>query len=172
MACFALIALIARKHWSDSTLRELSVHPKCGQEKRAQRLTFWVRRPPGGVGVLHAKGWWSKSSCPPSKVCFSLSLEGRNLGCPRNFARMSRTSGGSKSLSKKLVPIFRPLNSPPPPPKKNTHKNKFQERTKDLEVEGSRGCLSSGTPLFMVTKSSQSTCLTVFRCKQRGAYDL
>ena len=38
------------------------------QEKRAQRLTSWVRRPPGGVGVLHAKGWGSKSSCPPSKV--------------------------------------------------------------------------------------------------------
>ena len=37
-------------------------------EKRAQRLTFWVRRPPGRVGVFHAKGWWPKSSCPPSKV--------------------------------------------------------------------------------------------------------
>ena len=39
------------------------------EEKRAQRLTFWVRRPPGGVGVLHAKGWWPKTSCSPSKVC-------------------------------------------------------------------------------------------------------
>ena len=38
-------------------------------EKRAQRLSFWVRRPPGGVGVFHAKGWWPKSSCPPSKLC-------------------------------------------------------------------------------------------------------
>ena len=43
--------------------------PSFRQEKRAQRLTFWVRRPPGGVGVFHAKGWGSKSSCPPSKVC-------------------------------------------------------------------------------------------------------
>ena len=42
---------------------------KIRQEKRAQRLTFWVRRPPGGVGVFHVKGWWPKSSCSPSKVC-------------------------------------------------------------------------------------------------------
>ena len=34
----------------------------------AQRLTFWVRRPPGGVGVFHEKGWWSKTSCSPSKL--------------------------------------------------------------------------------------------------------
>ena len=40
------------------------------QEKGAQRLSFWVRRPPGGVGVFHAKGWWPKTSCPPSKLCF------------------------------------------------------------------------------------------------------
>ena len=43
--------------------------PYLRQEKRAQRLTFWVRRPPGGVGVFHAKGWWPKTSCPPSKLC-------------------------------------------------------------------------------------------------------
>ena len=43
--------------------------PILRQEKRAQRLTFWVRRPPGGVGAFRAKGWWPKSSCPPSKVC-------------------------------------------------------------------------------------------------------
>ena len=38
-------------------------------EKRAQRLTFWARRLPGGVGVFHVKGWWPKSSCSPSEVC-------------------------------------------------------------------------------------------------------
>ena len=36
-----------------------------GKEKSAQILTFWVRRPPSGAGVFHAKGWGSKSSCPP-----------------------------------------------------------------------------------------------------------
>ena len=35
------------------------------QEKRAQRLTLWVQRPPGGV----VKRWWPKSSCPP-KACY------------------------------------------------------------------------------------------------------
>ena len=43
-------------------------NPNFRQEKRAQRLSFWVRRPPGGVGVFHAKGWWPKTSCPPSKL--------------------------------------------------------------------------------------------------------
>ena len=43
--------------------------PWVRQEGRAQRLTFWVRRPSGGVWVFHAKGWWPKSSCSPSKVC-------------------------------------------------------------------------------------------------------
>ena len=42
------------------------------QEKRAQRLTFGVRRPPGRGGGLprdfHAKGWRSEGLCPPSKV--------------------------------------------------------------------------------------------------------
>ena len=43
--------------------------PRLRQEKTAQRLTFWVWRLPGGVGVFHAKGWWPKTSCSPSKVC-------------------------------------------------------------------------------------------------------
>ena len=39
------------------------------RKKSTKILTFWVRRPPSGLGVFHAKGWWPKSSCPPSKVC-------------------------------------------------------------------------------------------------------
>ena len=60
------------------------------QARRAQRLTFWVQRPSGGVGVFHAKGWWPRSSPPPSKVCF-----------PWNFARMSLTCGGVHKSGKK-----------------------------------------------------------------------
>ena len=56
-----------------------------------QRSTFWVWRQPGGVGVFHAKGWWSKSSCPPSKVCLcwvsreepTWDVPGILPGCPR-----------------------------------------------------------------------------------------
>ena len=76
------------------------------QEKRAQRLTFWVRRPPGGVGVFLAKGWWLKSSCSPSKVCLPWVSEERNLGCPGNFAGMSRTparAGGVQKVCAKKV---------------------------------------------------------------------
>ena len=54
---------------SSLILNQLPLQIQIRQEKRAQRLTFWVRRPPGGVGVFHAMGWWPKSSCPPSKVC-------------------------------------------------------------------------------------------------------
>ena len=80
------------------------------QEKRAQRLTFWVRRPPGGVGGFHSKGWWPKSSCPPSKVCLPwVSKEGiRDVpgflpGCPGPLAVFK------KFVQKKFVRIFRSL---------------------------------------------------------------
>ena len=59
--------------------------------KKTQRLTFCVWRPPGGVGVFRAKGWWPKSSCPPSRVCLPsswvskrgiLDVPGILPGCP------------------------------------------------------------------------------------------
>ena len=41
------------------------------------------------MGVFHAKGWWSKGSCPPSKVCLPWvsktgiwDVPGILLGCP------------------------------------------------------------------------------------------
>ena len=62
------------------------------------------------MGVFHAKGWGSKSSCPPSKVCLSLGFEERNLGRPGTFAGMSRTFGGvQKVCAKKFVRIFHSL---------------------------------------------------------------
>ena len=77
----------AMKRWSASEeggvlVRDLSFHAcpsflclffaiEAGsdQKNRAQRLTFRVRRPPGGVGVFHAKGGWPKSLCPASRAC-------------------------------------------------------------------------------------------------------
>ena len=36
-----------------------------------------------GWGLLfHAKGWWSKSECPPSKVCLPWDVPGVLPGCP------------------------------------------------------------------------------------------
>ena len=79
-------------------------------EKRAQRLTFWVRRPPGGVGAFHAKGWWPKTSCPPSKLCFPWvskrgirDVPGILPGCPGPLAVFK------KFVQKNFVCIFRSL---------------------------------------------------------------
>ena len=47
---------------------------------------------PVGWGVFHAKECWPKSLCSPSKVCLPW-VSKRNLGCPGNFAGMSRTLG-------------------------------------------------------------------------------
>ena len=82
-----------------------------GREKRAQRLSFWVRRPPGGVGVFHAKGWWPKTSCPPSKLCLPWvskrgirDVPGILPGCPGPLAVFK------KFVQKNFVRIFRSLN--------------------------------------------------------------
>ena len=81
----------------------LTDQPQIRQEERAQRLTFWVRRPPGGVGVFHAKGWWSESSCPSSKVCLSW----KQSGMSREFCRdIPAKWGCSKSLCKKARAHF------------------------------------------------------------------
>ena len=82
------------------------------QEKRAQRLSFWVRRPPGGVGVFHAKGVVAKNFVPALETLSSLGFEERNPGCPGNFAGMSRTPGGvQKVCAKKLRAHFSFPNS-------------------------------------------------------------
>ena len=71
---------------------------------------FWIRIPPGGVGVFHAKGWWPKSSCPPSKVClpwFSRrgiwDVPGILAGCPGPLGVFR------KLVQKKFMRIFRSL---------------------------------------------------------------
>ena len=65
----------------------LSVHVYFRQEKRAQRSGDRPVR-------CHAKGWWSKKFVPSLESLSSLGFEGRNLGCPGNFAGMSRTPQG------------------------------------------------------------------------------
>ena len=72
-----------------------------GQETRAQRLISWVRRLPGR--------WGGVEKFVPSKVCFPWVSKGGNLGCPRPWG-----GGVQKSVPKKLVLIFRPLNNVTP----------------------------------------------------------
>ena len=84
-------------------------------KKRTQRLTltFWVRRLPGGVGVFPAKGWWSKSSCPPSKVSLPWVSKGETwdvpgilLGCPV-LCGCSKTLCGESLCAHLSVPNLR-----------------------------------------------------------------
>ena len=79
-------------------------------KKRAQRLSFWVWTPPGGVGVFHAKGWWPKASCPPSKLCLPWvskrgvrDVPGILPGCPGPLAVFK------KFVQKNFVRVFRSL---------------------------------------------------------------
>ena len=73
------------------------------KKKRAKRLTFWVRRPPGGVGVFPRKGVVAEKFVPSLESLSSLGFEERNVGCPGNFAGMSRTPGNVQKVCAKKV---------------------------------------------------------------------
>ena len=87
------------------------------RKKSTKIITFWVRRPPGGVGVFHAKGWWPKTSCSLSlslsKACLPWvskrgiwDVPGILLGCPGPLGVFQ------KFVLKKFVRIFRSLLLP------------------------------------------------------------
>ena len=73
-----------------------------GMNQRAQRLTFWVRKPADGGG-LPREGVVAEKFVPSLGSLSSLGFEERNLGCPGNFAGMSRTPGVFKRLCKQKV---------------------------------------------------------------------
>ena len=81
------------------------------QEKRAQRLTFSVRRPSGGVGAFQVKGWRSKSSFPhskPKETTFSSQISCFILpGCPGPLGV------SEKSVQKNVLFFQPPFFSPP-----------------------------------------------------------
>ena len=80
-------------------LRHMNImHELFRQEKGAQRLTFRVLRPPGGVGGLTREGVVAKNFVPSLESLSSLGFERRNLGCPGIFAGMSRTLGGVQKV--------------------------------------------------------------------------
>ena len=49
--------------------RKICTQQLVRQEKRPQILTFGSGDRPVGWGSSTQKGWWPKSSCPPSRVC-------------------------------------------------------------------------------------------------------
>ena len=74
-----------------------------GKKKRAQRLTFWVRRPPRWGGGLPREGVGVENFVPSLETLSSLGFEQRSLGYPGNFAGMSRTPGGVQKVCAKKV---------------------------------------------------------------------
>ena len=77
--------LKADYNWLESGENWLNV-PRVRQGKRAQRLTFWVWRPPGGVGVFTRRGGGRKVRARPRKfVC--LGFRRQESGMSRDFCR-------------------------------------------------------------------------------------
>ena len=70
-------------------------------------VTFLVRRPPGGEGGgLPPEGVGVEKFVPSLESLSSLGFEERNLGCPGNFAGMSRTPVVQKVCAKKVCVHF------------------------------------------------------------------
>ena len=88
------------------------------QERRAPRLTFWIRRPHNRVGVFHAKGCGGRKFVPLSKVRSLHSKPRENKFLPRDvpgiLPDVPDPWGCSKEfMRKKFVLIARPLKGTP-----------------------------------------------------------
>ena len=94
-------ACICSEIYSEISLRR---SPLAGfrQEKRAQRLTSWFRRPGWGRGLLR-EGVVPEKFVPSFESFFSLGFQGWNLGCPGNFAGMFRTPGSVRKVCAEKV---------------------------------------------------------------------
>ena len=77
--------------------------------KRAQRLTSLGPETAWWGGCLPRERVVAEKLVPSLESLFSLGFEGRKLGCPRNFAGMSRTPGAvQKVCAKNVRAHFRP----------------------------------------------------------------
>ena len=82
--------------------------------KKSTKIDFLGPESAGWGGeVFHSKGWWSKSSCPPSKVCLpcQVGFRRRKPGTSRqNCWDVPDPWGSSKKFVQKMFMfIFRPL---------------------------------------------------------------
>ena len=76
-----------------------------------QRLTFWGLETARWGGGLPCEGVVAEKFVLSLESLSSSDFEERNLGCPRNFAGMSRTPAGvQKVCAKKFVRIVHSLN--------------------------------------------------------------
>ena len=72
-----------------------------GQEKRAQRLTFWGPETSRWGGGFPREGVVAEKFVLSHESLSSLGFEERNLGYPGNFAGMSQTPDGAQKLCAK-----------------------------------------------------------------------
>ena len=78
--------------------------------RRSTKINFLGPETTRWAGGLPRKGVVVEKFVPSLESLSSLGFEERNLGCPGNFAGMSRTPGGVQKVSaKKFVRIFRSL---------------------------------------------------------------
>ena len=101
------------------------------------------------MGVFHAKGWWPKTSCPPSKLCLPWvskrgirDVPGILPGCPGPLAVFK------KFVQKNFVRIFRSL-----------HQEDFSLRRSPFAVEWAFVLMSLGTGAWRNLWSGGRGCL-------------
>ena len=88
---WGVFELYTRNAESQVYVEVFGVIPFFRQEQKSTKINFRVRRPPGGVGGLPREGVVAEKFLPSLESLPSLGFEERNLGCPGNFAWMSRT---------------------------------------------------------------------------------
>ena len=88
--------------------------PNDQARKQSTKINFLGPETARWGGVLPREGVVAKKFVPSLESLSSLGFEERNLGCPRNFAGMSRTPGGvQKVCAKKVRAHFSaPINVP------------------------------------------------------------
>ena len=80
-------------------------------EKKSTKINFWGLETARWGGGHARRGVVAEKFAPSLESLSSLGFEERNLGCPGNFAGMSRTPGGvQKVCAKKFARTFRSLS--------------------------------------------------------------
>ena len=101
------------KLW-DKNFSELQTHPPLSSQarKKSTKINFLGPETARWGGGLPREGVGVENFVLSLETLSSLGFEERDLGCPGNFAGMSRTPGGvQKFVQKKFVRIFRSLLS-------------------------------------------------------------
>ena len=116
------------------------LNPSPAVKKSTKSVTFWIRRPPGGVGLFPHEGVVAEKFMPSLESLSSLGFEERNLACPKYRWDLSDSWGCSKSWCNKsscafFVPYPRSAKSPTNPPNSCRH-SVLKESEEILQLKG------------------------------------